>query len=215
MMGVQDAVQGPAQGLLFEAPEPAGASVGTSECGICGRPLTNPTSVAVGIGPVCRGWRTLAHVSTIQGCDRMTDFTDGYIGQPMHEGIVLERDEAGRVFTNVPHFAVDHSPSGYEFGYAGSGPADLALNICEALVRDLGIGGRRIRVYDGEVFAEAQRIHQDFKFRYIAGVAREGATIDYNEAASWVQARITELREAEDPMLALLEIEGEEERDGR
>lgn len=32
--------------------------------------------------------------------------------------------------TNVQRTVVRHSPSGFNFGYAGSGPADLALNIC-------------------------------------------------------------------------------------
>ena len=43
--------------------------------------------------------------------------------------IVCERVDARAVLTGVPHEWVWHSPGGFEWGYGGSGPADLALNI--------------------------------------------------------------------------------------
>ena len=40
----------------FIAPpnEPVEKSLGIVRCGVCGRPLTAPKSVAAGIGPVCK-----------------------------------------------------------------------------------------------------------------------------------------------------------------
>jgi len=47
-------------------------------------------------------------------------------------GLVVERGPAG-VSANVRH-VVWHSPSGMDFGYAGNGPADLALSTLCALI---------------------------------------------------------------------------------
>lgn len=53
----------------------------------------------------------------------------------------------------------NHSPNGFEWGYAGSGPAQLAL----ALLADhLGDSG------------EALTCYQDFKFAVVAGLKRDG-----------------------------------------
>lgn len=61
-----------------------------------------------------------------------------FVDKPMADspiekcGIVIERTLNGYVLsTNVPHLVVYYSPSGYEMGYVGNGPADLALNILE------------------------------------------------------------------------------------
>jgi hypothetical protein len=52
----------------------------------------------------------------------------------------------------------NHSPDGFEWGYGGSGPAQLAL----ALVLDTLDDDRR-----------AVSIHQDFKFRVVGRMAHE------------------------------------------
>ena len=45
-------------------------------------------------------------------------------------GIVTQqKHSASGVRTNVPRREVKHSPTGYNFGYGGSGPADFALNV--------------------------------------------------------------------------------------
>lgn len=56
------------------------------------------------------------------------------------------------------HDLCEHSPTGYEWGYAGSGPAQLAL----ALLAD-ALG-------DDE---KAQRHYQDFKFKVVARLPRD------------------------------------------
>ena len=54
--------------------------------------------------------------------------------------------------TNVPHLVVHHSPTGYEWGYGGSGPADLALNILEWQLRREGYRGDTIPCFEGRCF---------------------------------------------------------------
>jgi hypothetical protein len=60
----------------------------------------------------------------------------------------------------------NHSPSGFEWGYGGSGPAQLALAI---LADHLG---------DGELAVE---LHQEFKFQVVARLQRERWTLASGE----------------------------------
>lgn len=67
---------------------------------------------------------------------------------------------------------VRHSPSGLEFGYMGSGPADTALNILALVVSP----------------KEANRLHQRFKFDMLARIPREGGTMKMQDVVDWVRA---------------------------
>lgn len=57
----------------------------------------------------------------------------------------------------LPSPIVVHSPAGFEWGYGGSGPADLAANVLALFVS----------------LKEAWRLHQRFKYSVIAGLSRE------------------------------------------
>lgn len=52
---------------------------------------------------------------------------------------------------------VNHSPSGLEYGYGGSGPAQLALGILAAVLPD----------------EEALRLYQDFKWEVVGRMPRQ------------------------------------------
>ncbi len=117
------------------------------------------------------------------------DITDHHIIQPLGEGIILRRDERG-VATNVPHLVTHHSPTGFEWGYGGSGPADLALNIVEAILHRLGYEGDRTDCFRGSCFCLAYKLHQDFKWECISSVPREGAVLSYEKVRAWVQERM-------------------------
>jgi hypothetical protein len=83
---------------------------------------------------------------------------------------------------------VYHSPTGFEFGYGGSGPADLALNIL-ALVIPL---------------KEANRLHQDFKRDFVARIDQEeGGNISVAAVLDWVQSQWA--AESLDPKVKLRE----------
>lgn len=92
-------------------------------------------------------------------------------------GLGLSRSEARR--ERVVH-VIYHSPTGLEYGYAGSGPADLALSIlghwygCNALTLS-----RKIRKGDGFDDEErtAAHYHQEFKFRFIAPADQKESTL--------------------------------------
>jgi hypothetical protein len=52
--------------------------------------------------------------------------------------VKLWRDQYGRARADIPHIAV-HSPTGIEWGYLGSGPADLAISLaCYFVERPTG-----------------------------------------------------------------------------
>ena len=79
----------------------------------------------------------------------------------------------GEPVVNIAHRIVRHSPSGFEWGYEGSGPADLALNILAGI-----IGQQR-----------AEPLYQDFKRDIIARIPMEGGTIKHSQIIEWLAAR--------------------------
>jgi len=112
---------------------------------------------------------------------------------PFKDGIVLMKVQTtGQRFTNVPHLAVHHSPTGYEWGYSGSGPSDLALNIVENILWDLEYDGPRIPMYEGTCFEMTTYIYQQFKRQFIAD-ACDDTVIDYDEACNFVDAEMQKI----------------------
>ena len=109
------------------------------------------------------------------------------------------RDEDGTVHANVPHSVVWHSPSGFEVGYGGSGPADLALNVLNAFVppgRSPSIDAdgvehddSPVKCYAGQCSAFAARHHQAFKVQFIATMHRDGGTLPARTIREWIDAR--------------------------
>lgn len=94
-----------------------------------------------------------------------------------HSDIILKRDDDNNVTANVEHRWKAHSPPGFEFGYGGSGPADLALNIL------LKFGLSRERAWS---------LHQDFKWAFVAKVPRRGGTIKAQDISDWIDKQSRE-----------------------
>jgi hypothetical protein len=115
---------------------------------------------------------------------------------PLTEVVVCERRTDG-VYTNVPHRIIQHSPCGYEFGYGGSGPADLALNLCEAVFHHIGYDGPRVVCWEGKCFEAAYAIHQQAKHYFIAPLPREGGRIPFADVVQWVTERLAEAEQVE------------------
>jgi hypothetical protein len=91
-----------------------------------------------------------------------------YIGERTPDGcqvVVVDPSNPDRSYLLPPrHDLRNHSPDGFEFGYAGSGPSQLAL----ALLADaLGDDER------------AERLYQDFKFKVITRL--EGDRFEISE----------------------------------
>jgi hypothetical protein len=97
---------------------------------------------------------------------------------------VLKRQ--GVCCTNVPHLVTHHSPSGYSWGYGGSGPADLALNILEWVLREDGHQGPRVRCFEGECFVRAWHLHQPFTWTFLAPLPPAGGTLPLAAIRQWL-----------------------------
>jgi hypothetical protein len=86
--------------------------------------------------------------------------------------------------TNVRWVVRHHSPTGFEIGYPGSGPADLALNALAALFPCAGESFERC--FDGAVSREAWLLHQKFKFTFLATADRRSGRIEWETIAAWL-----------------------------
>lgn len=170
-------------------------------CKRCHRPLTDPVSVRTGIGPECRTRMGRNSNSEICVRDEFSDITDNSI--PFSRAIVLNRQsrpgrtlfedtlDDGVCVTNVPHLVVQHSPDGFEFGYGGSGPADLALNACQLYLNMTGYTGQQIDCYDGKCWALAYALHQGFKSQFIASAPKAGRIIPFADIDAWFKSEMT------------------------
>jgi hypothetical protein len=106
-----------------------------------------------------------------------------------HRALRWERAPSGELLTNVPHSVRHHSPDGFEIGYAGSGPADLALNALASL-----FPARRSRqcveCFDGRVSATAWRLHQQFKSDFLIRADRQRGEIAWERILAWLERHI-------------------------
>lgn len=164
-------------------------------CARCKKPLTDPKSIEAGMGAICRGHKN-------QG-DRMSDtanrteFADKFYELiSFSEAFTMHRNIDGSdhtvVVTNVPHLVVHHSPDGFEFGYGGSGAADLALNACQLYLNIIQYSGTKTKCFDGNCWKLAWFLHQEFKREFIQGVNwRKGATIPFEKMDRWFQTNMT------------------------
>lgn len=96
---------------------------------------------------------------------------NGYAGDRTLSGPVVVRIRDGKQ-EPLQHL-VYHSPDGFEWGYGGSGPADLARSILADAV--------------GEENAIAP-LYQAFKWEYVAGWGRRWE-ISLNEIKDWLQKK--------------------------
>ena len=104
-----------------------------------------------------------------------------YVGRPSLVGgglvMVVVRTESGTVEYPLPPFLdeVNHSPTGFAWGYGGSGPAQLAY----AILRDYGL--------PREV---AFRLYQDFKWGVIAKLPQDEPFVIGSDAIEeWLRER--------------------------
>lgn len=90
-----------------------------------------------------------------------------YIGLREADGtarIMVETDDGYR---RPLRHVVYHSPTGLEWGYGGSGPADTALSILADYFEERPVGWKAIEA------TRAWRVHQPFKHRVISHLPRD------------------------------------------
>ncbi len=104
-----------------------------------------------------------------------------YRGEP--PGRVSVLPEKGR--SRQLHHIILHSPTGFAWGYGGSGPADLALSIlCDVL----GERPTRKQLYWGEY--RARDHYQQFKWEYVATWPFDDRwEIDSDTILCWLMSR--------------------------
>lgn len=118
-----------------------------------------------------------------------------YSGDRLPDGTTRVRvREAGGSAVPLRH-VVYHSPTGLEWGYAGSGPADLALSVLADYlgatafnVSDLWRGFENL-VDEDDPRAVAWRWHQPFKHEVIARFDGARWELTGDEIAAWLEAR--------------------------
>lgn len=97
------------------------------------------------------------------------------------------RDQNG-AHTNVPQLAVEHSPTGLSWGYMGSGPSDLALNIIEYTLRRMKATGPRMTTWGGQrVYRETMNLYQQYKAEVVSEIAWEGGEIPLYTVIAWIE----------------------------
>lgn len=153
-------------------------------CRKCNRVLKNPDAIRKGIGPICERRELLFRGITPNDGD--TDIFEPYDGGlffiervacptitgPNGQTEMLTHTASG-IRTNVPRSIYKHSPTGYNFGYGGSGPSDFALNVCLA-------AGIHADV--------AYRHYQSVKWTFISGATGDRLEIDPNDVRVYVDA---------------------------
>jgi len=133
-------------------------------CAVCHRALTAIESVQRRIGPIC--WKKIINEEGRKEEERKEQiFIPGFSGD-----VICRRTEDGAC-TNIPQLEVLHSPTGFEWGYGGSGPADLALNIL------LLFTNRKT----------AYVLHQKFKSEFISPMPRKGGEIKDEVIQEWIE----------------------------
>lgn len=108
-----------------------------------------------------------------------------------HQGMILANSQItgihGRVYVDNRTLSPqrsqqlsNHSPSGFSWGYGGSGPAQLAL----AILLEAGASDR-----------EAIRFHQDFKWAHIATLPQDGFQMPAAVVHGWLELARNQSRE--------------------
>ncbi len=149
-----------------------------------------------------------------------------YSGTRVFDRESMTHGEASVVVQNVDEGPSDrcplthvsyHSPDGFEWGYAGSGPADLALAILAdyfdepaefvlAALRSMWMPR-----------SKAAALHQSFKERFVAPEHRDEWQLDSDAIEAWLQTpairtRLAELAREEEELAEIRRLEEEAER---
>lgn len=167
---------------------------GRTPCGVCGRLLKNPESVKRGIGPECLAklkakveqatksgqpvppqyWEiTDADIPVGPGTKLYRGYRDRGMYTPERSAVLVEANGLSR---DLPH-VMYHSPTGFAWGYSGSGPADLARSILA------DCAGIRV----------ADMLYQRFKSDVVVRLGEKHWTITETFVRRWLERVIKEV----------------------
>ena len=102
------------------------------------------------------------------------------------EGVTCWRAPDGTARSSIPQRHIHYAPMGFDWGFGGSGPADLALNVL-ALFLPLTPDATGVVLRDGSSISEAAwALHQEFKYDLIATLPRAGGDISARSIRAWI-----------------------------
>lgn len=100
--------------------------------------------------------------------------------------VVTETDDG--IASEPLRHHVRHSPTGFEWGYGGSGPADLARCILLDYFDLHDQADERTLEYADP--GEPTVSYMDFKFEVVAGLDRGGFVITDHEIRRWIESKV-------------------------
>lgn len=102
------------------------------------------------------------------------------------DGVTCWRTPDGTARSSIPQRHVHYAPRGFDWGFGGSGPADLALNVL-ALFLPLAAEAPSVALRDGSSVSEAAwALHQAFKYDLIATFPRSGGHLTATMIEDWI-----------------------------
>lgn len=115
---------------------------------------------------------------------------------PRTRDVICRRATApgGEAEFNISQTVISHSPTGMEWGYCGSGPADFAMNILNLFVPPRSDGLAPVKCWAGECSATAWTLHHYFKDKFIAPLPSKGGTIYGGDVLDFLARHATEVR---------------------
>jgi hypothetical protein len=106
-------------------------------------------------------------------------------------GVNCWRAPDGTAINSIPQRHVHYAPTGFDWGFGGSGPADLALNVL-ALFLPLAADATGVALRDGSSVSEATwALHQAFKYDLIATLPRAGGHLTAETIRAWITTHPT------------------------
>lgn len=108
------------------------------------------------------------------------------MSSPFHS-IECKRIAGTAICQGIRQRKVHHSPTGFEWGYMGSGPADLALNIlAAALPGAMGTDGVQLNDRRTRVNRRAFELHQSFKRDVVGRMPSAGFRLSRADVERWL-----------------------------
>lgn len=159
------------------------------QCNRCGRRIKSPESMEAGYGPNCyrklfgtslphqpkassRKAKSISSSGWKDSAGQAPNAPVNAVGPLFQHDIICTRNQNGTASVNIQQRIVRHSPDGFEWGYAGSGPSELALNI--------------LSIFIGQDAAERGGLYQRFKEHFIVPMPESGGVIKKDEILQWI-----------------------------
>lgn len=155
-------------------------------CNCCHRGLKDPDSIERGMGPVCyKNQQAAKEDGQAQlippqwhGTIALDDIKDKlkkiyvFIRDPRGDRVTVKMGTRSYPLKHI----IYHSPSGFAWGYGGSGPADTARSVLVDLVG----------------FKVADTFYQHFKSSFLAGSCEPEFAVTGSSIIEWLKKMVTE-----------------------